>query len=227
MLKAIKLHNVSLKEFDLRKRVAAISLQKQEVPPIATTIENSPRVSPWTRSDFMVEPALFVVFEVARGILLPNFKQLSGIQIAAGYGLYPLYLKNIIGAKNTLGVDTSPLNAQVAAKVGAPHIRADASALPFADQSLDFVFSLHFLDITYRHMDIDLIDKILREINRVLKPGGLLISSLESLNDQDINGRSWPSLGNTSLGINSSTFSAEIRQRYFFNLQDLRILRKQ
>jgi malonyl-CoA O-methyltransferase len=48
---------------------------------------------------------------------------------------------------------------------------ADAHALPFADQSFDLVFSNLMLQWT------DPLDVALREIHRVLRPGGLLLAS--------------------------------------------------
>jgi len=225
MLKAINLHNISLEQFKRLKYQAADKLGQLQVPKLAAELLDDQSVDIWQRSDFMVQPAHYVFIEMLRQLLLPNFEKLKGVHIAAIYGLYLLYLKDACGVSNTLGVDISQFNTRVAAEVGAPVIRADAMQLPVADQSLDFVISFHLMELGY--MKLDSIDAILGEINRVLKPGGIFLSELESFNDRDVYLEQWASLGNTTLGVKTSLFSQEISKIYPLNLLYVRAFRKE
>ncbi len=58
---------------------------------------------------------------------------------------------------------------EIAAQRGLPVIRADATALPYADDVLDLVVAFDVLE----HIEDD--DAAVREIRRVLRPGGLVL----------------------------------------------------
>jgi len=59
-------------------------------------------------------------------------------------------------------------------------IKADATNMPFQDQAFDVVFSHLFMHLLYRD---DVRRKFLKECERVLRPGGLIIQSFFSTDD--------------------------------------------
>ncbi len=74
-------------------------------------------------------------------------------------------------ANHVVGLDVSP-EALAFARTRAPQaefIQGDAAALPFEDNQFDIVTALDVIE----HLDDDL--RALREMNRVLRPGGLAI----------------------------------------------------
>lgn len=96
---------------------------------------------------------------------------------AVAEGLYPVLAA---AAEEVLGIDVS---AGAAAAAGRRHrgLRAQAAdvrGLPFDDASIDLVVSISTLD----HFDTrEDIDRALRELSRVLRPGGQLILTLDNL----------------------------------------------
>lgn len=76
-------------------------------------------------------------------------------------------------AADYIGVDVSEAAQRLAAEAGFDvRLVKDASSLPFADASFDVAVSLEVLHFTYDP------ESIVREINRVLVPGGVLIVSM-------------------------------------------------
>jgi SAM-dependent methyltransferase len=95
---------------------------------------------------------------------------------AVAEGLYPTLQQR---AGNVTGIDASPKVAH-AAHVRYPGfggVAADVLRLPFADGHFDAVVSISTLD----HFDsLDKIEAALRELNRVLAPGGTLVITLDN-----------------------------------------------
>jgi len=94
----------------------------------------------------------------------------------AGHGLVPRLLA--AGVKVT-GIDISPLIvAEAAARnPGLVAVAADVRAMPFSDGSFDAIFSGSTLDHFAAVGDIR---RALRELRRVLRPGGRLILTLDN-----------------------------------------------
>lgn len=78
----------------------------------------------------------------------------------------------------SVGVDTSAamLGQARARAPGRTLIQATATALPFEDDSLDAVFSLHF----FMHLSRAMQAQVLAECRRVLRPGGVLVFDVPS-----------------------------------------------
>ncbi|QDG53538.1 methyltransferase domain-containing protein [Persicimonas caeni] len=81
------------------------------------------------------------------------------------------------GTGRTLDLATAGVDASAAMVGRARHRHPDtpiecarADALPYAPESFDAVFSLHF----FMHLDPSYIRRVLAECHRVLRPGGLL-----------------------------------------------------
>jgi SAM-dependent methyltransferase len=75
-----------------------------------------------------------------------------------------------------VGVDTSPVALTLGrSSAHTAHLRADAGALPFADQAFDLVCALDVLE----HLDDDA--AAARELYRVLRPGGVLVIFVPAL----------------------------------------------
>jgi ubiquinone/menaquinone biosynthesis C-methylase UbiE len=98
--------------------------------------------------------------------LMPEAKGLAGIDIGMGTGVFALEL----GAR--VGVEPSRAMLEIALKKGLNPISGRAEALPFADGSYDFA-----LMVTTDCFLSDL-EKALKEVNRVLKPGGFLLTGM-------------------------------------------------
>jgi ubiquinone/menaquinone biosynthesis C-methylase UbiE len=80
------------------------------------------------------------------------------------------YLEAIRGTGRTpVGLDYSAGQLRLAARHGAPLVRADAAALPFADG----VFAT--VAIMWISTDVDDFSAVLRAATRVLRPGGMLV----------------------------------------------------
>lgn len=75
-----------------------------------------------------------------------------------------------------IGLDLSRLSLKNASTIYQGAIQASATALPFADESFDYVVSLDLLG----HIPIERKDRLLAEIYRVLKPGGMTLHYIEA-----------------------------------------------
>ncbi|MGF1572620.1 MAG: class I SAM-dependent methyltransferase [Sumerlaeia bacterium] len=74
---------------------------------------------------------------------------------------------------NPIGADFSPLALQFCQSRGITRtVRADVIHLPFEDNSLDLILALDLIE----HVDRD--DLLIKEFNRVLKPGGYLMATV-------------------------------------------------
>ena len=83
----------------------------------------------------------------------------------------------VAGGARVVALDLSgDLLAKARAKIGAAarFVRANAHVLPFADASFDVVYGCSIL----HHLDVDL---ALREVRRILRPGGRLVFSEPNL----------------------------------------------
>ena len=79
-------------------------------------------------------------------------------------------MKSLAGTCRFTGLDASPLAAEMAERIsGAKVVVADATRMPFADQTFDAVIASHILE----HIDDD--GAAVAGIRRVLKPGGPLV----------------------------------------------------
>ena len=96
---------------------------------------------------------------------------------SCGEGLHPLLLAR---AKNIIGMDISVFSSRIAKSRynGLRSICADVRRLPFADGAFDVLVSNSTLD----HFESrDEIMASLRELHRVLRPGGHLLLTLDNL----------------------------------------------
>jgi len=110
------------------------------------------------------------------------------LEIGCGSGAYTTHAAQAAGDGRVYGLDIQPgMLAQVRHKLGRPEhgvlanlhlVRGNATRLPFRDGSLDLVYMVTVL------MEIPDRSRTLQEVNRVLKPQGILAVS-EFLPDPD------------------------------------------
>lgn len=186
---------------------------KKELPPLSQTQEELFKPIFYT-----VRLEYYAVIDVIMQSLSEEGK-LLGLELGANYGPYQHYLKQEKGFSSIWGIDIDPAAIKYAGEIGSPIINASADAIPFANGVLDVVFSYHFLDINYTKFigpsagNRSFTESVLREIMRILKLGGVYISSLEIFDNAALTQRQ-QFFGETFI------FSEEVRQinNYFGSL---------
>lgn len=96
------------------------------------------------------------------------------LDLACGSG--PMSRELVQPGRTVVGLDLSAEELALASKRGpGPWVRADALALPFADESVDAVTSSIGLVV------VQPLDRVIAEVARVLKPGGVLATIAPAL----------------------------------------------
>ncbi|MEQ8822261.1 MAG: class I SAM-dependent methyltransferase [Sumerlaeia bacterium] len=91
------------------------------------------------------------------------------LDVGCGTGL----MLRTIAEWRPIGFDFSHLALEFSASKGAENlVRGDVVKLPFADESLDLILALDLME----HVERD--DLLIREFNRVLRPGGCLMATV-------------------------------------------------
>lgn len=124
-----------------------------------------------TRFDINLARTMWVYDNVRRGS--------SVLDLGCGEGLLALLKRKNVAL---FGVDISPELLVMARRNGYDEVyRADLASLPFTDATFDYVVSLDVLG----HVSFAEKDVVLNEIKRVLKPQGVTMHGIESL-DRDL-----------------------------------------
>ncbi|GAB2746543.1 class I SAM-dependent methyltransferase [Kitasatospora kifunensis] len=149
------------------------------------------------------------------GLVEEELARTSGtvFDIGCGNGKFVSRLRKDRPDLQVVGIDIS---VGILAGVEKPVLVADAQTLPFADDSADAVLALHML---YHVADIE---ATIKEMARVLRPGGVLIASTNSDTDKQELDRLWTRAAGEILGVPkgparvslSSRFSLEKAPRY-------------
>src|SRR5262245_4078162 len=93
------------------------------------------------------------------------------LDLASGTGDFSLIVSQRYAAARPIAVDLPERMLQVARTLGVPRgVCANAQMLPFADHSFDCVF------VGYGMRNFPALDVTMREIERVTRPGGLLVT---------------------------------------------------
>lgn len=139
---------------------------------------NEPLLGSEIVPEYFKPPYLFYEAQVAQVIN----QSYSVLELGAGSGMHTLALLNT-GASITAS-DISPSSLEVIKKKYSPHFQnlktevADIEALPFGDSTFDVVCCAGSLSY-------GVLDKVLLEVARVLKPGGTFVC-VDSLNNNPI-----------------------------------------
>ncbi|MFC5666355.1 class I SAM-dependent methyltransferase [Kitasatospora misakiensis] len=128
------------------------------------------------------------------GIVVEELAATSGIvlDVGCGNGKFVSRLHKDRPDLQAVGMDIS---AGILADVEKPVLVSDAQALPFADNSVDAVLALHML---YHVGDIV---ATIKELARILRPGGVLIASTNSDIDKRELDQLWSKAAGDVLGI--------------------------
>lgn len=142
-------------------------------------------------------------------------RNLSVLDIGTGTGANLRLLKTL-GFSDVTGVDPNPEVIRFCAEKGLGNVvPGDASAVPFENASFDFVMATDVIE----HVDDD--NLALREIVRVLKPGGTLLLTVPTFNElwglQDDRSHHKRRYRLNALVEQVKAVSLDIRRRYYFN----------
>ncbi|MDH6116833.1 class I SAM-dependent methyltransferase [Kitasatospora sp. GAS204B] len=141
------------------------------------------------------------------GIVLEELAGSSGIvlDVGCGNGKFVSRLHNDRPDLQVVGMDIS---AGILADVKKPVLVADVQALPFADDSAHAVLALHML---YHVSDIE---ATIKELARVLRPGGALIASTNSDTDKQELDKLWARAAGDVLGIPKGPARVSLSSRF-------------
>lgn len=118
--------------------------------------------------DFFIEIKADMLLDIARRHIGPTEK-IKALDIGSGVGLVDRFLKGSIG--QLYGVDVEDGVVQKA-KLNNPEVdyrKYDGERLPFEDNSFDLCFAINVM----HHVPPALWENFSREMNRVLRPGGI------------------------------------------------------
>jgi hypothetical protein len=146
----------------------------------------------YAAGDYKLQPELFCSINTAilkcYGIMDLRGKKV--LQVASNWGPYMHYLKHEYGAVVS-GVDKNNIAVKYAKAGGLDFIAGDAGRMDFfQDNSFDMAISHNFLDSGYLGIfcfnDIywnphPFMKNVIKEIHRILKPGGVFYSQNEDL----------------------------------------------
>ncbi|MFG3227071.1 class I SAM-dependent methyltransferase [Kitasatospora sp. NPDC048194] len=141
------------------------------------------------------------------GIVVEELADTGGtvLDVGCGNGKFVSRLHTDRPDLQVVGMDIS---AGILADVPKPVLVADAQALPFADNSVDAVLALHML---YHVGDIE---ATIKELARVLRPGGVLIASTNSDTDKQELDRLWARAAGDVLGIPEGPARVSLSSRF-------------
>ncbi|MER7674162.1 class I SAM-dependent methyltransferase [Kitasatospora sp. NPDC096128] len=141
------------------------------------------------------------------GIVVEELAGTSGIvfDVGCGNGTFVSRLRKDRPDLRLVGMDIS---MGILTDVEKPVLVADAQALPFAGDSADAVLALHML---YHVTDIE---ATIKELARVLRPGGVLIASTNSDTDKQELDRLWARAAGEVLGIPEGPARVSLSSRF-------------
>ncbi|WP_033213629.1 class I SAM-dependent methyltransferase [Kitasatospora phosalacinea] len=141
------------------------------------------------------------------GIVVEELADTSGtvLDVGCGNGKFVSRLRKDRPDLQVVGMD---LSAGILADIEKPVLVADAQALPFADNSVDAVLALHML---YHVGDIA---ATIKELARILRPGGVLIASTNSDTDKQELDQLWARAAGDVLGIPEGPARVSLSSRF-------------
>jgi SAM-dependent methyltransferase len=141
------------------------------------------------------------------GIVVEELAGTRGVVLDVGCG-NGKFVNRLHKDRPDLQIVGMDISAGILADVEKPVLVADAQALPFADDSADAVLALHML---YHVSDIE---ATIKELARVLRPGGALIASTNSDTDKQELDQLWARAAGDVLGIPEGPARVSLSSRF-------------
>lgn len=110
-----------------------------------------------------------------------GFPSGSGLDLGCGDGHLMRIILDAVGSRDLVGLDVDPQETAIARtrNIYRDVVTAPADHMPFPDSNFDYVFSNSVLE------HIENIDGVLREVSRVLRPGGRFLFTVPGPNFHD------------------------------------------
>jgi len=139
--------------------------------------------------------------------VLDQITDQSGVLVDVGCG-NGRYVRRIREQRYELMVVGLDIAAGILSDLDQPVLVADALRLPFSDQSVNVALAMHMI---YHLPDID---AGLRELARVLRPGGVLIASTNARDDKSELDRLWSAAAADVLGVPEGARRISLSDRF-------------
>ncbi|MBS3151252.1 class I SAM-dependent methyltransferase [Candidatus Woesearchaeota archaeon] len=125
----------------------------------------------WKRYKYYAKVKENITIEILNSCFKKSLNELVGLEIACGIGHSADYLNSI--TKKTVGLDISDKSIELARVIypKTEFVLGSATNINYENEHFDFVV----IFVTFNHFNKNVAEKVIREANRILKPGGVFV----------------------------------------------------